>query len=1040
MGQFEDYLEKSKKGHSEVFRINEYQKTLTQQLRDPMIEDDYLPHVDNRYDDYDSEHLLEKLDRRMEDSTYKERTLYYFQDEGLYAAKAQRYWNLDKDGSELEDFAKTYTHHSARKRKRAAGAAGKAFAKATLLVRENAKKEKEAKNDYEVYELREAVMRLRMEGMEKAAEVKAKDETHETFLKNKAKLSCLTILQDQLQTLREKAASAMKKDRALTRKFDEKDESLSREIQTVKDKLSALSAQVRPKTKDTLWLEKNDLQEKANALLALDKREAISNEEMVKRKENERRAAKTKREGWENTTKQKYLLNSDKEEAARSLAILQTLREQSKEKEYPYYTVRLDRHDQPIEIAEAEKMEWNRAYRIAIEENDPIAKKKFMQDVINRIEGYRIPGEFELWGLQNNHVVSTAFRSKPAEYEEMFLRAPAFFKEELEKEDSYLSQYAKDHPAFQKKIDLMTSIGEVLKYSLNSLGIDTDNAKMLEETDLYDSKILLDMQIEVKKQLSDYQKTVADEKRRREEKVADEKRQRKRKEQKAPKKPLPDLELETQAERDAEYEALHRENPLFTQKHYEVYKGIQSCTSVYSNQGYTDRLKRLSKDYLHLQGVHRDLGLVLRAVHYDKKGRPISEEDRRRVEQNEKWIKAWEDHDEKTQTMLIQQSLSHVFDGFDLPDPEHAEQWFKKNLENRTFEFVEMIHRTLSISNMEGRFSCIIEYEEAHPEFKAKLECMFKLASLWGSVIAGYYHLKLAGDGTSNVGLREVDGHRGTAQEYAQSSQDLFREQLTEGYTPIYNANKTVLEEKKNLRKTAPELRDWQYDMMKEVQRSYAVVNDKPEYREIEKIDKPVKQDGKPEEVEKLDLTRDLGAGLCAVHYKTDGNPVEEDRELSEQNDRRINAWKTGDEVEKEKMAKEIIPHMYDGFTLPKPEDFPNWVDEQMRTRPFALIDAVRRTRALTHLEELIPGLKVHLDKKEHAAFREKQKLFDAVSNYINSYLAVNNIKSDGSGHYTALPTKDYETRLGYFSSMDKAAGSYEIWYRSTHGKDKGDD
>ena len=77
MAQFEEYLKRQKKGQSEVFRIDEYQKDLSD---------------DQRFDaDYDPAQLEEVFQNRLQDSTYNERTMYYFKDQGLYAAKARRH-------------------------------------------------------------------------------------------------------------------------------------------------------------------------------------------------------------------------------------------------------------------------------------------------------------------------------------------------------------------------------------------------------------------------------------------------------------------------------------------------------------------------------------------------------------------------------------------------------------------------------------------------------------------------------------------------------------------------------------------------------------------------------------------------------------------------------------------------------------------------------------------------------------------------------------------------------------------------------------
>ena len=111
MAQFEEYLEKQKKYQGEVARINEYQKGLLGDKMDIFDEPEEVQQVQQFDVEYDPAQLEEKFQKRLSDSTYKARTMYYFQDAGIYAAKARRYWQINQqnEGQEIDQFAEQYT-------------------------------------------------------------------------------------------------------------------------------------------------------------------------------------------------------------------------------------------------------------------------------------------------------------------------------------------------------------------------------------------------------------------------------------------------------------------------------------------------------------------------------------------------------------------------------------------------------------------------------------------------------------------------------------------------------------------------------------------------------------------------------------------------------------------------------------------------------------------------------------------------------------------------------------------------------------------
>ena len=124
--------------------------------------------------------------------------------------------------------------HRAYKRRRAAGNASDYFKKAEKLAQGFDEK---GKTPLQIYEHREKMLRLRLEGRLEAAEAKAKSSDHEKYLKGKATLSCLMILKDQLVHLKGEKGL----DKKSIRKFENKEKSLDREIDTARNYLQRVA-------------------------------------------------------------------------------------------------------------------------------------------------------------------------------------------------------------------------------------------------------------------------------------------------------------------------------------------------------------------------------------------------------------------------------------------------------------------------------------------------------------------------------------------------------------------------------------------------------------------------------------------------------------------------------------------------------------------------------------------------------------------------------------------------------------------------------
>ena len=222
MGHFDDMMEQKKldeaKFAKQQFEDEFSQESFYKNHEKDMIEDEKKAGLGEGTEEPDmsSAYINDKIQRRMTQTTFKERTDHYFKNADYLDAKVERYANIADDFSgEVESFAEKHTNRSAKKRKQSAAKAAECFDKARRLEE---KMPEDAGTPLETYKAREQVMRLRMEGMINAAKVKSTSADNEEYRIAKAKLSCLSILYDQAKNLREKKSKDFDKIQANLKK------------------------------------------------------------------------------------------------------------------------------------------------------------------------------------------------------------------------------------------------------------------------------------------------------------------------------------------------------------------------------------------------------------------------------------------------------------------------------------------------------------------------------------------------------------------------------------------------------------------------------------------------------------------------------------------------------------------------------------------------------------------------------------------------------------------------------------------------------
>ncbi|MCR5404235.1 MAG: hypothetical protein K6E91_10530 [Butyrivibrio sp.] len=315
MAGFDDYLHEDK----------QQEKFILKEEKQKMLPEQESVHLTDQ-------ELIEKFESRIKDTTFEARTRHYFGDSSLMHSKAEQYRKLSKNKDATADYAMAYANKSAKKRRNAAAKAAECFEEAAALQ----DSEPEDAMGLDLFRHREKVLRLRIEGMENAATAKSQSDEDETYRTLRSRLSCLTILKDQLENIGsgapENEAESFFRERA----------KLEKEINGVKNKLRKKipSAQSR-------WQKENNINKENLFTEGLD------------------------------------LLNRDTEkypENARGL----------------FYVIKRDAQGSPIDKVELKKERWNEKLSKAIRENDAATRDAMILESMDRIGNTALPSPDEI--------------------------------------------------------------------------------------------------------------------------------------------------------------------------------------------------------------------------------------------------------------------------------------------------------------------------------------------------------------------------------------------------------------------------------------------------------------------------------------------------------------------------------------------------------------------------------------------------------------------------------------------------------------------
>lgn len=432
MGKFEEYAKKENKYQRYEFYDEEKEKGISSQnSTDPLFVTD----------------LTDQFQKRIQkETTFEERTRYYFEDYNLLDAKVERYRNMAADGQALEKYAQTHTNHKAKDRKGYAKDAAANFEKAAkLALNFDAEKTK----GFALYQHREKIMRLRMKGMEKAAMAKSKDAEDETYRKLKGKLSCLSILKDQLEVLSQ--------DQKLTPKeinqFRDERVKLEKELEGVKNDLmtkipSPVQQWERAQGIDDASIKRN--------LPTIKRQYPYTNVDAEKYLGIIQYYANEKKRSEYTTNYANMVRNKTFPSLTDSVGQLDRVLA------HPCRMVLRDGQGNPINAAELKKDQWNKKWLKAAGDNDKATMHKMLKEVYERFERIEMPTPEELRSKGVMHF----FKKDPAGFYDMIHIGLTLSN--MCGVDDFAKEYADSHPVFNQKTLMASQLGALWSIELKS--------------------------------------------------------------------------------------------------------------------------------------------------------------------------------------------------------------------------------------------------------------------------------------------------------------------------------------------------------------------------------------------------------------------------------------------------------------------------------------------------------------------------------------------------------------------------------------------
>ena len=431
MSKFAEYKEKGKDAFIEAENTKQLEKEVDDGLK---VGGDF---------DYSGQELQEHLLERKNEGDVKERTKYYFEEQGIMTAKATRYRTLATQGDAITRYSRRYTNHSASKRKKSARKAAAAFENVARLEQQYASEDADSVT---ALKHKEEIIRARLEGMKKAAEVKSRSKKNEAYRKLKAQVSCLTILKEQADNLwlNEKNTELKKQLKVEITRID-------KELQKANDDITKMVPSAVSQ-----WEKEIGIPDKVSSNLKIYRR---LNPECDEESAETIMRMKNLSLELQSYCKQEIL------DRIKATGVFPNFRgnqgDYSRFLQFNLLPVLRDKNGRPINAAEQKKAEHNQKWIDAVTNKDNKTDKAEIKEKVNSVMAESI--EY----FQSLHIPSPReFRERGARY--YHKKDPCMFYtiqrltltwDNLRADYQDAQDYEDTHPEFKKKLDAATTIG-----------------------------------------------------------------------------------------------------------------------------------------------------------------------------------------------------------------------------------------------------------------------------------------------------------------------------------------------------------------------------------------------------------------------------------------------------------------------------------------------------------------------------------------------------------------------------------------------------
>ena len=702
--------------------------------------------------------VLEQNEEKFTQSTFEQRTDYYFKNTAHIAGKVGRYRALgDRENPELVRYSEKYRNKSAKKRAKKANAAADCFERVRQLE-ERANQEGENKTPIERYRQREEIMRLRMEGMINAAKVKSTSSANEGYRIAKAKITCLSMLFDQAKNLNtERSKDFMKIQNGLMKEIADAQADLKKYA-----------------TKDP-----NDTLKEASGY----NDDAYIREEIRKSEHPDMP---------KESMRLHLLLNQFSLEASRD-EYHETRKKVNENKVFPSEItkrndeilfgctyIKRDKNGMPINKEEIKKQKRNEEWlKLIADPEKALERRRFLMEKFEELKKLPIPTPEE---LRKKGAVGF-LREHP--WEAWEIHRKSLLLDNMTSTDPVVAEYYKNDKVFKKTMDCAlwytNCLNEEMRYKYSLTGA---LYKPVEHDEGDEENFKENMKYSLKQYEREYNFLLSEK-----ELFSN------------TKKNMAEKEADLDTFEKAKEEAKKNSNKAFNENSYKILSDAKKCYRIMSNAQYQAAYRRLRDEFGSREDLSRNCGSMLRNVHFDAQGLPVSKEDIAAHEWNmtflnnreiyflgpelsevaENSLRAGQKSALKIDTTTSNKSLEklmdmieteykRVFSNLDsLPDPDVLEKELTDSLskgqelnctdlesiKDNPEKYVEMAQKSLCYEGLLKRMDIFETFNDKHPEYSAVSDVMNRYSIIVGIYYGSKYGIALNTGG--NAGVQRMD-------------------------------------------------------------------------------------------------------------------------------------------------------------------------------------------------------------------------------------------------------------------------------------------